>query len=50
VDASAVSAVAACPGALDAVRDAGFDGVDIDVRPFRSGSMNDLLDPAGAPR
>jgi uncharacterized protein len=48
VDASAVSAVAACPAALDAVRDAGFEDIAIDVRGFRSGSMNDLLDPAGA--
>jgi uncharacterized protein len=50
VDAAAVGAVLGCRATFDAVREAGFDGVTIDVRGFRSGSMNDLLDPAGASR
>jgi uncharacterized protein len=31
---------------LDAVREAGFEAVEIDLRGFRSGGMNDLLSPA----
>ena len=48
VDATAVEAVRVCRPALDAVRAAGFAGVDIDVLPFRSGSLNSLLQPLRA--
>jgi uncharacterized protein len=50
VDAAAVEAVRACAPALDSVRAAGFPGVDVEVRAFRSGSMNALLDAVPAPR
>ncbi len=46
VDARAVDSVAALPGALYAVRAAGFDRVEVDPRGFRSGSMNELLPEA----
>lgn len=47
VDREVVDAVASSGGALDAVRSAGFDAVEVDPRGFRSGSMNELLpDPA----
>jgi uncharacterized protein len=45
VDAAAVEDVRACTPALDAVRMAGFEGIAVEVRPFRSGSMNALLEP-----
>jgi uncharacterized protein len=48
VDASAVESVRVCRPALAAVRAAGFDGVDIEVLAFRSGSMNSLLEPSPA--
>jgi uncharacterized protein len=48
VDATAVESVRVCRPALDAVRAAGFDGVDIEVLAFRSGSMNSLLEPSPA--
>jgi uncharacterized protein len=47
VDAAAVTRVAAHARALRAVREAGF--ADVEVSAFRSGSMNDLLDPAATP-
>jgi uncharacterized protein len=43
VDADVVGRVAKLAVALDAVRSAGFDAVEIDPRGFRSGSMNELL-------
>ena len=43
VDRGLVDSVAAMPGALAAVRAAGFDGVTVDPAGFRSGSMNELL-------
>ncbi len=43
VDPEAVGRVAATPAALEAVRAAGFDRVEVDPRGFRSGSMNELL-------
>lgn len=47
VDRELVDVVAASAGAVDAVRSAGFDAVEVDPRGFRSGSMNELLaDPA----
>jgi uncharacterized protein len=45
VDAAAVEHVRLCAPVLDAVRAAGFGAVTIEVQPFRSGSMNALLDP-----
>jgi uncharacterized protein len=45
VDAAAVEDVRLCAPVLDAVRAAGFGAVTIEVQPFRSGSMNALLDP-----
>jgi uncharacterized protein len=48
VDPVAVERVGADEGALDAVRAAGFAGVEVDPRGFRSGSMNELL-PGRAP-
>jgi len=45
VDAAQVAAVRAAPAVLDAVLAAGFDDVELDDRGFRSGSMNELLDP-----
>jgi uncharacterized protein len=49
VDAAAVDDVRTCTPALDAVRMAGFEGIAVEVRPFRSGSMNALLEPATSP-
>ncbi len=47
VDRELADAVAASTAAVDAVRSAGFDAVEVDPRGFRSGSMNELLpDPA----
>lgn len=43
VDSELVEAVANLPGAEAAVRDAGFENVEIDPRGFRSGAMNELL-------
>jgi uncharacterized protein len=43
VDSDRVEAVGAAPEILAAVRDAGFDVVELDPRGFRSGSMNELL-------
>jgi uncharacterized protein len=43
VDASLVERVAGTAVALEAVRAAGFDSVEVDRRGFRSGSMNELL-------
>lgn len=43
VDASLVERVAGTAVALEAVRAAGFDSVEVDRRGFRSGSMNGLL-------
>jgi uncharacterized protein len=43
VDSDRVEAVGAAPQVLEAVRDAGFDVVELDPRGFRSGSMNELL-------
>ncbi len=43
VDSDQVDAVGAAPEILDAVREAGFDVVELDPRGFRSGSMNELL-------
>lgn len=43
VDATAVGAVRADPRVGAALDEAGFAGLPLDVRPFRSGSMNDLL-------
>ena len=43
VDSDQVDAVRAAPEVLDAVREAGFDVVELDPRGFRSGSMNELL-------
>ena len=45
VDVAVVPLVAALPAALEAVRVAGFDVVDVDPRGFRSGSMNEALAP-----
>jgi uncharacterized protein len=47
VDRSIVEPVTALPSALDAVREAGFEHVEVDPDGFRSGSMNELLpDPS----
>lgn len=43
IDADVVDRVSQMAGALDAVRSAGFDAVEVDPRGFRSGSMNELL-------
>jgi uncharacterized protein len=43
VDASVVAQVRAAQEALETVRAAGFDRVEVDERGFRSGSMNELL-------
>ena len=43
VDAHLVERVAAADGALEAIRSAGFESVEVDPRGFRSGSMNELL-------
>jgi uncharacterized protein len=43
VDASSVAQVAGCAAAVEAVRGAGFDAVEVDPRGFRSGAMNELL-------
>jgi uncharacterized protein len=43
VDRDQVEAVGAAPEILAAVREAGFDVVELDPRGFRSGSMNELL-------
>jgi uncharacterized protein len=43
VDSDQVDAVLAAPDVLEAVREAGFDVVELDRRGFRSGSMNELL-------
>jgi uncharacterized protein len=43
VDPGATGQVSACAQALAAVRDAGFDVVEVDPRGFRSGSLNDAL-------
>lgn len=48
VDRAMVDRVEGHPLALRAVRDAGFDAVEVDPRGFRSGSMNELLAPPGA--
>ena len=48
VDAGAVGRVAECAGVHDAVREAGFDDVEVDTRGFRSGSLNELLPQPGA--
>jgi uncharacterized protein len=42
VDRSAVTDVAACQEALDAVRRTGFASVEVDPRGFRSGSLNQV--------
>ena len=49
VDSDRVDDVRAAPGVLEAVRDAGFPAVELDPRGFRSGSMNELLDPPAPP-
>jgi pyridinium-3,5-biscarboxylic acid mononucleotide sulfurtransferase len=46
VDADVVAAVADEPAVMTAVRAQGFDAVEIDPRGFRSGSLNETLDPA----
>jgi pyridinium-3,5-biscarboxylic acid mononucleotide sulfurtransferase len=47
VDGEVVERAAAAPAVLAAVRDAGFEAVEVDPRGFRSGAMNELLtDPA----
>jgi uncharacterized protein len=43
VDADVVGLVAEMVEAVDGVRSAGFDAVEVDPRGFRSGSMNELL-------
>ncbi len=43
VDSHLVERVRECDSALDGVREAGFDRVEVDPRGFRSGSMNELL-------
>ena len=43
VDSAQVEAVAETPEVLAAVREAGFNVVELDPRGFRSGSMNELL-------
>jgi uncharacterized protein len=43
VDSARVDAVRQAPAVVEAVRDAGFDVVELDPRGFRSGSMNELL-------
>jgi uncharacterized protein len=43
VDRALVGAVSALPAALDAVRDVGFAGVEVDPLGFRSGAMNEAL-------
>jgi uncharacterized protein len=43
VDSDQVEVVGTAPGILAAVREAGFDVVELDPRGFRSGSMNELL-------
>jgi uncharacterized protein len=43
VDAALVEVVAADEAALDAVRGAGFEVVEVDPRGFRSGALNDAL-------
>jgi uncharacterized protein len=43
VDSELAPAVAADQTVIDAVRRAGFDGIEIDPQGFRSGSMNELL-------
>jgi uncharacterized protein len=40
VDGPVVAAVRACPAALDAVRAAGFEAVDVDPAGFRTGYLN----------
>ena len=47
VDRWQTEAVRSAPEVLDAVRQAGFPDAELDPRGFRSGSMNELLDPAG---
>jgi uncharacterized protein len=49
VDADRVEQVDACDPVRAAVRDAGFADAAIEVRAFRSGSMNDLLGAGSAP-
>jgi uncharacterized protein len=44
LDAEAVSQARGDPDLLGAIRAAGFGGVPIDVRAFRTGSLNELLD------
>jgi uncharacterized protein len=44
VDAEAVDQARGDPDLLSAVRAAGFDRVPVDVRAFRTGSLNELLD------
>jgi uncharacterized protein len=43
VDSDVVGRVAEMVEAVDGVRSAGFDAVEVDPRGFRSGSMNELL-------
>ncbi|MGH3498525.1 MAG: ATP-dependent sacrificial sulfur transferase LarE [Nocardioidaceae bacterium] len=43
LDATLVGAASALPAILTAVRDAGFERVEIDPQGFRSGAMNELL-------
>jgi uncharacterized protein len=43
VDRSLVGAAQADPALLEAVREAGFEAVEIDPLGFRSGAMNELL-------
>jgi pyridinium-3,5-biscarboxylic acid mononucleotide sulfurtransferase len=43
VDAAAVAAVTTCAPALAAVRESGYDTVEVDPSGFRSGSMNEAL-------
>ncbi|WP_079138873.1 ATP-dependent sacrificial sulfur transferase LarE [Actinacidiphila rubida] len=51
VTPSAVRDLGDCRPALDAVRDAGFDDVEVDPLGFRSGSLNTMaVEPTAAPR
>ncbi|MDQ1602985.1 MAG: pyridinium-3,5-biscarboxylic acid mononucleotide sulfurtransferase [Actinomycetota bacterium] len=47
VDEEAVPAVQALAAARDAVRDCGFEQVEVDPRGFRSGALNELLPDPG---
>lgn len=43
LDADAVARARSDPGVLGVIRDSGFGAAQVDVRAFRSGSMNELL-------